>query len=78
MTAVMCAVNPEDRRPVEFSVDPEDRNLRDLLHVCDECLGHDYFDPGRNDYFLYGSKTSSSTTPTPNVNDYFVHVPDVD
>ena len=32
----------EDRRPVEFSVDPEDPNRQDLLPRCDEYVDHDY------------------------------------
>ena len=86
----------EDRRPVEFSVDPEDRNRQDLLPRCDEYVDHDYVhaddrvvrerllplpeDVGY-DYFPYGSNIPTSTTPTPDVYDYFVYFryfPDVD
>ena len=70
----------EDRRPVEFSVDPEDRNRQDLLPRCDEYVDHDYvhdeervvrerllplrFEDPDFDYFDSETRTPTSTTMT--------------
>ena len=48
VAAFVRAMKPEDRRPVEFSVDPEDRNRQGPLPRCDEYVDHNY-----DDYFPY-------------------------